>query len=60
MNDNLLNKKYLGRKDNIEKNHDKTSHKEVEMLMNLWDSGTDEERIKLAHALLNMARELEY
>ena len=54
MNTNLSNKEYLDRKLVIDKNTKKPSYKEGEMIMNLWNIGTEEEQVKLANTLLEM------
>ena len=54
MNVNLFNKQYLNKKVKLDKN---TPNKEEEMLLNLWNSGTEEERIKFAYTLLDIARD---
>ena len=57
MNTIQSNKEYLARKLIKNKNTKKPSYKEGEMIMNLWNSGTVEEQMKLAHTLLEMVKD---
>ena len=54
MDVNLFNKQYLNKKVKLDKN---IPSKEEEMLLNLWNSGTEEERIKFAYTLLDIERD---